>query len=523
MLFRKLLPFEFVVLLFLSPPYFSISYFVLPLQVLHDPQTAFAVNGMVHKRFLRYRRLGGGEQSGSSSDNVDFMSFGEEGECDEEDIQREEPDESSLDAKTSGGKRRFVPESAAARAQEVVDGANMTTTGAAAASAGKIARKGKLGRTRGRAAGKKAGADGKDAAGTSSAGVSSALLESVASRKRARAWELSVLAGTVAWEVGAAVEVLHCGAWFSAQVVALVPAGIKVHYHGGAVATVAVIRTVDVAVRLRAPQNATANNDHSHNSNSKGSSDRTGSSSGNSSENASKNKSTNKHSKTKDKNNVEGSSNGRSNYGSSASSSSSSNTSDRSSSSSPTTIGGLELAELPPWRTAPFPPPLPSAPGAAAAAGKPIPAPGGGPPAAVAADHNEGKGNVTGEQYKDSGKAVNNDCHEKSSSSAPPQKSRKNSSDGDNAAAVSAAAAAAAAAAPTTPSNAAAAAGAPPPLGKLHTSAYRAAPPKGASGDAFTWWICDRARSFIEVSEFQRENSTLAFILSAHFRMRNFL
>jgi hypothetical protein len=37
------------------------------------------------------------------------------------------------------------------------------------------------------------------------------------------------------------------------------------------------------------------------------------------------------------------------------------------------------------------------------------------------------------------------------------------------------------------------------PLGKLHTSAYRAAPPKGASGDNFTWWICDRARSFIEV------------------------
>jgi hypothetical protein len=197
-------------------------------QVLHDPETAFAFNGLVHKQFMRYRRLGGGEKNGDHH-CVDFMASDNDdadGDCDDDKVERNsEEDEWSNDVRPVGAKRKptalMVGDTAAAKGR----GADGGAKGAAgAAGTGKPGRKSNPGR-------KPAGAaavEGGTGAGATGSGVTSALLNSVANRKRARAWELSVLAGTESWEVGAAVEVLHCDAWFSAKVVAIVPAGIKV-------------------------------------------------------------------------------------------------------------------------------------------------------------------------------------------------------------------------------------------------------------------------------------------------------
>ena len=178
------------------------------------------------------------------------------------------------------------------------------------------------------------------------------------------------------------------------------------------------------------------------------------------------------------------------------------------------------MAELPPWRTAPFPFPPPASLSTSNTTATTAVA-----TAAVAhmkcepsSGSNDGNGNEGAEYNDKSGNStlsviddrINdeglNNGHE-STVAVSPKRSRKNS---DDIGAVDTSTTVAANA--TTPTN-------PPPLGKLHTSAYRAAPPKGASGDAFTWWICDRARNFIEVSHlevaFLRVVVSLIFLISA--------
>jgi len=288
-----------------------------------------------------------------------------------------------------------------------------------------------------------------------------------------------------------------------------------VHYNGGAVATIAVIRTADVAVRLRAPQNAANNN---NNSSSKDSSKKDNSSNiGNSTSSSGSSTDTSKHKinkKNKTKNKALESS-------STHSSTLSHNSSASGSCSSLATIGGVQLAEMPPWRTAPFPFPLPASLSTSTKATSDATGNHTNPVGAAAhlnsessSGSNDGNGNE-GAEYNGKSEikslSVKDDRIEgeglESTVAVSHKRSRKND---DEVGAVDTSTTVAANA--TTPTN-------PPPLGKLHTSAYRAAPPKGASGDAFTWWICDRARNFIEVSHlevaFLRVVVSLIFLISA--------
>ena len=176
---------------------------------------------------------------------------------------------------------------------------------------------------------------------------------------------------------------------------------------------------------------------------------------------------------------------------------------------------------MPPWRTAPFPFPLPASLSTSTKATSDATGNHTNPVGAAAhlnsessSGSNDGNGNE-GAEYNGKSEikslSVKDDRIEgeglESTVAVSHKRSRKND---DEVGAVDTSTTVAANA--TTPTN-------PPPLGKLHTSAYRAAPPKGASGDAFTWWICDRARNFIEVSHlevaFLRVVVSLIFLISA--------